>query len=169
MEMLLRLKNIARKNENPKYLSGKRIAIYGRTSNTSHELRLMERIEKLKNYAESKDCIIIDTYIDSGYKGNTVDRPSLQRLIQDVNVQEVDIIIIGTMQEWSSSMKCCLELYSLMKEKQDIGLVFVNDQIEIISTEEIELFKKYLQDESTFTKEYSVSCVNDAMQRFVNE
>lgn len=64
-----------------------------KTYETESESVLNQR-NILMNYIKEKGFIFIDEYIDDGYSGTTFERPSFQRLIQDVKNGRINLIIV---------------------------------------------------------------------------
>jgi len=72
-------------------------AIYCRLSKDDEQkgesASIQNQKELLENYVKSKGWSIYDVYIDDGYTGLNTNRPSFQRLINDIENKKVDIVI----------------------------------------------------------------------------
>jgi len=73
--------------------------------------------EKLKAYALLKDWEIYDIYADEGISGkNIVDRPEINRLIDDINEGKVDNVLVFKVDRLTRSVKNLVELVDLFEE-----------------------------------------------------
>lgn len=69
-------------------------ALYGRVSHdeqSKYGFSIANQIERLKEYAEKNNLVIIDQYIDEGYSAGSKKRPELQRLLGDLHRFELII------------------------------------------------------------------------------
>ncbi len=77
-------------------LSGTNVAIYCRLSRedgNEESQSIQSQKEILTKYVNEQDWNIIDYYIDDGYSGTNFDRPSFQRLLNDIEVGRINIVI----------------------------------------------------------------------------
>lgn len=73
--------------------------------------------EKLTSYANINDWEIYDFYIDDGISGkNIVDRPSINRLIEDVKCGNVNNVLIYKLDRLTRSVKDLINLIELFEE-----------------------------------------------------
>jgi len=91
-----------------------RTGIYVRVS-TEEQARegfsIRAQIEKLKNYAKLKDWTIVDIYKDEGISGkNIVDRPDINRLINDIKNNKVNNVLVFKIDRLTRSTKNLIEL-----------------------------------------------------------
>jgi len=88
--------------------------------------------EKLKSYALLKDWDIYDIYSDEGISGkNIVDRPAINRLIDDIESGKVNNVLVFKVDRLTRSTKNLLELVELF---EDCNCAF-NSLTESIDTE----------------------------------
>jgi len=73
--------------------------------------------EKLKSYALLKDWDIFDIYSDEGISGkNIVDRPAINRLIDDIEAGKVNNVLVFKVDRLTRSTRNLLELVELFEE-----------------------------------------------------
>jgi len=73
--------------------------------------------EKLKSYALLKDWEIHDIYSDEGISGkNIVDRPAINRLIEDIQKGKVNNVLVFKVDRLTRSTKNLIELVELFEE-----------------------------------------------------
>lgn len=73
-----------------------RSAIYVRVSTDEQRdngYSIDSQIRMLKEYCEKKEYSIIDIYNDAGYSGKNLNRPAMQRLIQDIEKGKIDKLV----------------------------------------------------------------------------
>ncbi len=73
-----------------------RVAIYVRVSTDEQRdngYSIDSQIRMLKEYCEKKEYSIIDVYNDAGYSGKNLNRPAMQRLIQDIEKGKIDKLV----------------------------------------------------------------------------
>lgn len=66
--------------------------------------------ERLQSYCKAKDWVVFGTYTDAGYSGSNINRPALQRLINDVRAGLVDCVLVYKLDRLSRSQKDTLML-----------------------------------------------------------
>jgi len=95
-------------------------AIYVRVSTDEQAqegFSIRAQIDKLKTYALLKDWEIFDIYSDEGISGkNIVDRPAINRLIDDINEGKVNNVLVFKVDRLTRSTKNLLELVELFEE-----------------------------------------------------
>ena len=73
--------------------------------------------EKLKSYALLKDWDIFDIYSDEGISGkNIVDRPAINRLIDDIESGKVNNVLVFKVDRLRRSTRNLLELVELFED-----------------------------------------------------
>lgn len=97
-----------------------RTAIYVRVSTEEQALEgysIRGQIEKLKSYALLKEWDIHGIYADEGISGkNIVDRPEVNRMIDDINEGKVNNVLVFKVDRLTRSTKNLLELVELFEE-----------------------------------------------------
>ena len=77
-------------------LLGYNTAIYCRLSRddgTEESQSIQSQKEILKEYVDKQGWNLVDYYIDDGYSGTNFNRPSFQRLINDIELGKIHIVI----------------------------------------------------------------------------
>ena len=81
----------------------KRVALYIRVS-TDRQAKEGDSLEAqenaLKNYCKEKNYIIVDEYIDGGESGQKIKRTNLQRMLDDVKKNKIDLILMTKLDRW---------------------------------------------------------------------
>lgn len=81
--------------------------------------------DSLTKYALNEDWDIVDYYIDDGYSAKDMNRPQLQRLIQDIRSKKVDIVLVHKLDRLTRSVR---DLYSLLEEFEKYNCAFYSRQ-----------------------------------------
>ena len=69
-------------------------ALYGRVSHdeqSKYGFSIENQVERLKEYAEKNNLVIVDSYIDEGYSAGSKKRPELQRMLGELHRFELII------------------------------------------------------------------------------
>ena len=104
-----------------------RVALYVRVS-TKEQVdgySIDEQIDKLNAYAKAKDYTVLDTFVDGGHSGATIDRPAIKELIK--NIKNYQAVLVYRLNRLSRSQKDTLHL---------IEDVFMTNNVEFISLSE---------------------------------
>jgi len=100
--------------------TGLRTAIYVRVSTEEQAqegFSIRAQIEKLKSYALLKDWEIYNIYSDEGISGkNIVDRPAINRLIDDIENEKVNNVLVFKVDRLTRSTKDLIELVDLFEK-----------------------------------------------------
>lgn len=80
-----------------------RVALYIRVS-TDRQAKEGDSLEAqesaLLKYCEDKNYIIVDKYIDGGESGQKIKRTNLQRMLEDVKQNKIDLILMTKLDRW---------------------------------------------------------------------
>ena len=105
-------------NNEPK--AGLRTAIYVRVSTEEQAqegFSIRAQIEKLKAYALLKEWEIYNIYSDEGISGkNVVDRPAMNKLIEDIQNKNVENVLVFKVDRLTRSTKNLVDLIDLFEE-----------------------------------------------------
>ncbi|MCL2513994.1 MAG: recombinase family protein [Oscillospiraceae bacterium] len=100
--------------------AGLRTAIYVRVSTEEQAQEgysIRAQVEKLKSYALLKDWEIYDLYADEGISGkNIVDRPAMNRLIEDIESGKVQNVLVFKVDRLTRSTRNLVDLIDLFEE-----------------------------------------------------
>ena len=102
-----------------------RACIYTRVSTELQEMEghSLEEQERLcKSAIESKEWVYTKTYVDAGKSGKTMERPALQKMIEDIGKHKMDVVFIYKLDRLSRSQKDTLTIIEdiLLPNKVDI-------------------------------------------------
>lgn len=86
--------------------------------------------EFLKQYCIMHDIEDYEFYIDGGYTGSNIDRPDMQRLIDDVNDGKINIVIVFKLDRLSRSQKDTLYLIEEVFNPNDCGFVSIRENFD---------------------------------------
>lgn len=107
-----------------------KVIIYVRVSTADQAKEghsIPEQLERLKKYCEAMDWTIVETFIDPGYSGGSLDRPGLKDMIKFIKAENVDKVVVYKLDRLSRSQKDTLYL---------IEDVFLNNNTDFVSMNE---------------------------------
>lgn len=109
----------------------KRVAIYCRVSTqeqSEKDYSIPAQKEKLINYCRSHDWIIYDMFVDPGYSGGNLERPGIQRLIQEV--KNFDIVLVYRLDRLSRNTLNSLQLVEEIFKPNGVTFVSLTENID---------------------------------------
>jgi len=138
---------------------GLKTGIYVRVS-TEEQVQegfsIRAQAEKLKAYAALKEWEIYDIYADEGISGsNIVDRPAVNRLIDDINEGKVENVLVFKVDRLTRSTKNLIELVELF-ENYDCAFNSLTESIDT-DTPSGRMFLKIIGIFAEFERENLVS------------
>ncbi|MGM1048351.1 MAG: recombinase family protein [Bacillota bacterium] len=77
--------------------------------------------QRLSNFAKSQDWIVFDEYIDDGYSAKDLERPEMQRLLQDMEEKKFEVILVYKLDRLTRSVG---DLHGLLKTFDKCGVKF---------------------------------------------
>ena len=95
-------------------------ALYGRVSHDEQAkfgFSIQNQIDRLKEYAEKNNLVIVDSYIDEGYSAGSKKRPELQRLLGDLH--RFDLVIFTKLDRFTRNV---LDANEMVKDFQKYGV-----------------------------------------------
>jgi len=98
-------------------MNKKRAAIYARVSSDRQAKEgdsIPAQLEALRKYAKKNKYKIIGEYIDDGISGTKKDRDELQKLLDAVEADKVDIIIFVKLDRWFRSVRHYINTQALL-------------------------------------------------------
>ncbi len=101
-----------------------RVAIYLRVSTTEQAeegFSIAAQKERLKAYIMSQGWELASTYEDGGYSGGTTNRPSFNKLREDMRHNQFDLILVYKLDRLSRNMR---DLSNLVHEMDEQGVFF---------------------------------------------
>lgn len=109
----------------------KKVAIYVRVSTLEQAEKgysIDEQTERLQKYAEIKDWMVYDTFIDAGFSGASTDRPALQKMISEVD--NYNGVLVYKLDRLSRSQKDTLYLIEDVFNANDVAFVSLNENLD---------------------------------------
>ncbi|MBO7672438.1 recombinase family protein [bacterium] len=89
------------------------IALYPRVSTQEQAINgnsINEQIERMKNYCIAMGWTSFEIYNDAGYSGANIDRPALQKMIEDIKKGKINKVLVYKLDRLSRSQKDTLFL-----------------------------------------------------------
>ena len=96
-----------------------RIAKYKRVSKKEQAIKgfsLKAQDEALDKYIEDNNYILVGDYADEGISASTLNRPDLQRLLDDVRAGKIDLIIFTKLDRWFRSVAHYYKIQEILEE-----------------------------------------------------
>lgn len=84
----------------------------------------------LKSYCKMHEIDNYEFYIDGGYSGSNINRPDMQRLIEDVEDHKIDIVVAFKLDRLSRSQKDTLYLIEEVFNPNDCGFVSIKENFD---------------------------------------
>ncbi len=84
----------------------------------------------LKSYCKLHEIEDYEFYIDGGYSGSNINRPDMQRLIDDVEDGKIDVVIVFKLDRLSRSQKDTLYLIEEVFNANDCGFVSIRENFD---------------------------------------
>ncbi|MDI6118387.1 recombinase family protein [Clostridioides difficile] len=97
----------------------KRVALYIRVSTEEQVLHgdsIRTQTEALEQYAKDNNFIIVDKYIDEGYSATNLKRPSLQRMLEDIKENKIDLILLTKIDRFSRGVKNFYKIIEILEK-----------------------------------------------------
>lgn len=86
--------------------------------------------ERLTAYCKARDWLVYDYYVDGGFSGSNIDRPAMQKLINDVKSKKIDAVLVYKLDRLSRSQKDTLLLIEDVFNKYDVSFVSINENFD---------------------------------------
>lgn len=83
----------------------------------------------IQNYANKNELIVKDWYVDDGYTGANMDRPQLQRLINDCMSKKVKCVVAFKLDRLSRSMVDGIYIIERVFQPNDVKFMCVHDSV----------------------------------------
>ena len=96
-----------------------RIAKYKRVSKKEQAIKgfsLQAQDEILNEYIEKNGHVLVGDYADEGITASTLNRPALQKLLNDVRAGEIDLIIFTKLDRWFRSVAHYYKIQEILEE-----------------------------------------------------
>ena len=82
------------------------------------------------SYAKSKDYTEFEYYIDGGYSGKDLNRPAIQKLIEDCKNHKIDAVFVFKLDRISRSQRDTLYLIEEVFNKYDVSFVSMKENFD---------------------------------------
>lgn len=95
-------------------------ALYARVSHdeqSKYGFSIQNQIERLKEYAEKNNLVIVDLYVDEGYSAGSKKRPELQRMLNDLH--RFELIIFTKLDRFTRNV---LDANEMVNEFNRVGI-----------------------------------------------
>lgn len=84
----------------------------------------------LKSYCKMHEIEDYEFYIDGGYSGSNIERPDMQRLIEDVEDGKIDVVVVFKLDRLSRSQKDTLYLIEEVFNPNNCGFVSIKENFD---------------------------------------
>ncbi len=88
------------------------------------------QIDLLKSYLKSKEWEDFEIYTDPGFSGKDLNRPAIQRLIQDCKDGKIDTVLVFKLDRISRSQKDTLYLIEEIFNKYGVGFISIRENFD---------------------------------------
>lgn len=139
-----------------------RAVIYKRVSHLNavkEGTSLTVQEDRLRAYADSQGWTIVEVYEDAGISGGSIERPALQRMLDDATKGLFDCILVYKLDRLSRSVRDFHELTNFL-DKHNINLVSVTQNFDTNSPIG-RLIRNILIDFANFERELITERIND--------
>ena len=109
--------------------NAKRIAIYIRIGNKEGNTLDIQK-EQLIRYYETKEIKNYEFYIDNGYSGNDLERPALQKLIQDAIDGKLSTCIVYELSRLSRSTRGAMHIIYDILIPHGVNIISLIDNLD---------------------------------------
>ena len=82
------------------------------------------------SYAKSKDYTEFEYYIDGGYSGKDLNRPAIQKLIEDCKNHKIDAVFVFKLDRISRSQRDTLYLIEEVFNKYDVSFISMRENFD---------------------------------------
>lgn len=82
------------------------------------------------SYAKSKDYTEFEYYIDGGYSGKNLNRPAIQKLIEDCKNHKIDAVFVFKLDRISRSQRDTLYLIEEVFNKYDVSFISMRENFD---------------------------------------
>lgn len=82
------------------------------------------------SYAKSKDYTDFEYYIDGGYSGKDLNRPAIQKLIEDCKNHKIDAVFVFKLDRISRSQRDTLYLIEEVFNKYDVSFISMRENFD---------------------------------------
>lgn len=86
--------------------------------------------DRLKAYCSARDWILSGVYTDPGYSGAKLERPALQKLIDDIQKHKIDVVVVYKLDRLSRSQKDTLYLIEDVFLLNSVAFVSINENFD---------------------------------------
>lgn len=110
-----------------------RAALYIRVSTleqSKHGYSIGEQKGRLEKFAKAKDYVVVNTYVDPGFSGTNLNRPAMQKMLKDIENNNIDAVVIWKLDRLSRSQKDTLYLIEEILNPSKVALVSMNESLD---------------------------------------
>lgn len=111
----------------------RKVAIYSRVS-TLHQAEegysIGQQIEALTKYCQAMGWVIYDNYSDGGFSGGKLERPAMQKMIQDAESGKFDTVVVYKLDRLSRNVRDTLYLVKDVFNANNVDFVSLQENID---------------------------------------
>lgn len=107
------------------------IAIYARAQkHNKYYSNIQKQIEACKTFISPKTDYKV--YSDNGFSGKDMNRPSLQKMLEDIELQKIDMVVVYKFDRLGRSIRCIEEITHF----NNIKIVSVSEKLDTTAASE---------------------------------
>lgn len=103
------------------------------TENQLENYSIDEQVQRIQNYCQAKDWILLKIYTDGGFSGGNTDRPALQQMLTAIRQQPIDAVVVYKLDRLSRSQKDTLTLIEDEFLAHNTDFVSINENFDTSS------------------------------------
>ena len=136
-----------------------RVGVYCRLSKEDDDIRegesqsISHQREIIEGFCKKKGWRVEDVYVDDGYSGTTSNRPSLQRLMNDIGEKRLNVVVTKDYSRLGRDNLFTEQLREIWFPKHNCRYVAINDNIDTMYEDEYAPFKAVIN--SQYSKDIS--------------
>lgn len=136
-----------------------RVGVYCRLSKEDDDIRegesqsISHQREIIEGFCKKKGWRVEDVYVDDGYSGTTSNRPSLQRLMNDIEEKRINVVVTKDYSRLGRDNLFTEQLREIWFPKHNCRYVAINDNIDTMYEDEYAPFKAVIN--SQYSKDIS--------------
>lgn len=109
-----------------------KVALYLRVSTREQieNYSLPNQEDRLRSFCKAKEWEVHDVYKDGGHSGADMDRPDLQRMLNDIKQHKINAVMVYKLDRLSRSQRDTLELIEDHFLKNDVDFISVTETLD---------------------------------------
>lgn len=96
-----------------------KVALYCRVSTDEQRLNgysIRTQLQELRQYAKEHNYSIVGEYLDEGYSGGLLHRPALDKLLNDIKLNKIELVLFVKLDRWFRSVAHYYKIQEILEE-----------------------------------------------------